>query len=111
MMAAMDASPGASVFKAIGDPTRRAILDLLAESERSVGELTDAFPMSQPAMSQHLKVLRTAGLVTPRKDGRRRLYRVAPEPLREVYDWVQHYERFWDDKLDALGRFLDAEVT
>lgn len=97
----------ASVFKAIGDPTRRGILDLLAQSERSVNELTDAFPMSQPAMSQHLKVLREAGLVAPRKDGRRRLYRVEAGPLREVYDWVQHYERFWDEKLDALGRFLD----
>ena len=65
----------------------------------------------QARLDMTFSVLRTAGLVTPRKDGRRRLYRVAPEPLREVYDWVQHYERFWDDKLDALGRFLDAEVT
>ncbi|HJL18560.1 MAG TPA: metalloregulator ArsR/SmtB family transcription factor [Sandaracinaceae bacterium LLY-WYZ-13_1] len=98
---------GNQVFRAIGDPTRRAILDALVEGERSVGELTERFEVSQPAVSQHLKILREAGLVAPRRDGRRRLYRVEAGPLREVYDWVAHYERFWDDKLAALGRFLD----
>jgi len=99
----------AAVFRAIGDPTRRAILDLLVEGERSVNDLVDRFPMTQPAMSQHLKVLRGAGLVSARKAGRRRFYQLEPSPLRDVYDWVRHYERFWDQKLDALGRFLDAQ--
>lgn len=102
-------TPTPDVFRAIGDPTRRAILDALAGGERSVNELVARFDQSQPAISQHLKVLRDAGLVTPRKDGRRRLYRVEAGPLREVYDWVAHYERFWDAKLGALGRFLNDD--
>ncbi len=100
-------APAVDTFRAIGDPTRRAILDLLSERERTVGELVERFDVSQPALSQHLRVLRDAGLVAPRKDGRRRVYRIEAEPLREVYDWVSHYERFWDEKLDALGRYLD----
>ncbi len=102
----MDAAVDA--FRAIGDPTRRAILDLLSERERSVSELVERFHISQPALSQHLRVLRDAGLVEPRKDGRRRVYRVEAAPLRAVYDWVAHYERFWDEKLGALGRYLDG---
>jgi hypothetical protein len=66
--------------------------------------------MSQPALSQHLAVLRRADLVTQRRDGRRRLYRVNPEPLREIVDWVEHYRRFWDDKLAALGDYLDVQA-
>ncbi len=96
-------------FRALGDPTRRAILDLLAEEERPVGALVDRFAMSQPALSQHLRVLRDAGLVTPRKDGRRRLYRVQGAPLEGVHDWVGRYERFWSARLDALGAYLDDE--
>ncbi len=102
----MDAAVDA--FRAIGDPTRRAILDLLSERERSVSELVERFHISQPALSQHLRVLRDAGLVEPRKDGRRRVYRVEAAPLRAVYDWVAHYERFWGEKLGALGRYLDG---
>jgi DNA-binding transcriptional ArsR family regulator len=65
--------------------------------------------MSQPALSQHLSVLRRANLVAQRRDGRRRLYRINPEPLREIYDWVEHYRRFWDARLDALALFLEEE--
>lgn len=104
----MDPGPLAT-FRAIADPTRRAILDVLRSGERTVSELLEPFEMSQPALSQHLKVLRQAGLVEQRRDGRRRIYRLDAEPLREVYDWVAHYERFWDAKLDALGRFLDQQ--
>ena len=75
-----------AVFHAISDPTRRRILDLVAEGERPVGELVAAFRISQPAVSQHLKVLREAGLVAERRDGRQRRYRITPEPLREVAD-------------------------
>jgi DNA-binding transcriptional ArsR family regulator len=94
-------------YRAISDPTRRAVLDLLAQGERSVTELCEPFAMSQPALSQHLKVLRDAGLVATRRFGRQRIYRLDPRPLRTVLRWVTHYERFWDDKLTALGRYLD----
>ena len=101
--------PDPVVFRAIGAPARRSILDLLCERERSVNELLEHFSMSQPALSQHLKVLREADLVSTRREGRCRYYSLSPEPLREVYDWVQHYEHFWDQKLNALGAYLDAE--
>lgn len=107
MSAATLASP--PVFRAISDPTRRAILDLLAGAEAAVGELVERFTVSQPAISQHLRVLQEADLVRCRKDGRRRLYRLHAEPLREVHDWVAHYEDFWETRLDALGAFLDEE--
>ena len=97
------------VFRAVADPTRRAILDLLAESERSVTEIAERFPMSQPAISQHLRVLGDAKLVCRRKDGRRGLYRLEPERLREIYDWSAHYARFWPEKMRALGAYLDAK--
>ncbi|XXX74225.1 metalloregulator ArsR/SmtB family transcription factor [Sorangium sp. So ce134] len=98
-------------FRAIADPTRRAILDALAGGERSVTELCAMFDVTQSAISQHLKVLRDAGLVTPRREGRSRLYRVEAGPLRAVYDWAAHYERFWTERLDALGALLDREAT
>ena len=102
-----------SVFHAVADPTRRAILDLLAAGERAVNDLLAHFRMTQPAFSQHLRILRDAGLVENRKLGRRRLYRLRPAPLREVYDWAAHYERFWTDRLSRLGAYLDrhAEKT
>lgn len=94
------------VFAAISDPTRRELLDLLAEREYSVNDLVSRFEVSQPAVSHHLRILREAGLVEKRQAGRRRLYRLEARPLREVYDWVAHYERFWTEKLDALGEHL-----
>lgn len=103
---ALDASP----FRAVADPTRRRILDLLAAEERSVNELLRQFAISQPALSQQLKVLREAGLVVVRREGKRRVYALDPRPLRQIHDWVGHYERFWTDKLDALGRFLDGDA-
>ena len=96
-----------SVFRAVADPTRREVLELLLERDRSVSELAQPFRMSQPAVSQHLRVLRKAGLVRVRKAGRRRLYRLDATPLREVYDWAEHFTRFWPGKLEALGRYLD----
>ena len=96
------------VFRAVSDPTRRAILDLLAEGERAVNELLSHFSFSQPALSKHLKVLREAGLVVKRAVGRQRLYSLEAQGLRSVAEWVAHYERFWSAKLDALGDVLDA---
>jgi len=95
------------VYRAIADPTRRAMLLMLTQSDRSVQELAGPFEMSQPAISQHLKVLRDAGLVTVQRSGRQRLYRVDPTPLKEVYNWLGHFEQFWEKKLDALGNYLD----
>lgn len=105
MTAASDA-----VFRAIADPTRREMLELLRERERTVQELAAPFAMSQPAVSQHLAVLRDSGLVSSRRDGRNRVYRIEPERLKAVDDWVEHYRHFWTEKLWALGEFLDSEA-
>jgi DNA-binding transcriptional ArsR family regulator len=95
-----------AVFEAVADPTRRAVLDLLALRERSVSELVAQFHVTQPAISHHLRILRNAGLVKPRQVGRQRLYRLQGRPLREIHDWVSHYQRFWANKLDALREHL-----
>jgi DNA-binding transcriptional ArsR family regulator len=85
---------------ALGDPTRRAIVDRLRARPRSVGELADALPVSQPAVSQHLAVLRDAGLVEGRREGRRSIYRLRPEGLEPLRVWV---EAMWDDALAAYA--------
>jgi DNA-binding transcriptional ArsR family regulator len=100
-----------AVFRAVSDPTRRAILSMLAEGERSAGDLHAPFAMSQPAVSRHLRVLREAGLVGERAAGRQRIYALRPEPLRSVADWVGHYERFWVDRLERFGAALDRAAT
>ncbi len=99
-----------AVFRALGDPTRRAILDRLRHRERGVNELCAPFAMSQPAISQHLKVLSDAGLVSVTRSGRERLYRLRSQPLRDAHDWLGHFEQFWSAKLDGLGAYLDAEA-
>ncbi len=98
-----------AIFKAIADPTRRAILDRLRTADRSVNELCESFKITQPAVSQHLKVLKAVGLVTVAPVGRERIYRLNAVLLQAVYDWVSHYEEFWTDRLDALGKYLDKE--
>jgi DNA-binding transcriptional ArsR family regulator len=95
-----------AVFGAIAEPTRRAMLDLLSKGEHSVSDVVDRFDVTQPAISHHLRILRQAGLVKVRQVGRERLYRLHGRPLREVYNWVAHYEQFWTDKLGALGEHL-----
>jgi DNA-binding transcriptional ArsR family regulator len=97
------------VFAAVGDPTRRRVLDLLARGELPVRRIAAPFAMSRPAISQHLRILLRARLVQVRRDGRERYYRLHARPLRQIHDWVRHYERFWRGKLAALGDFLDAE--
>lgn len=96
----------AAVFRAVADPTRRRLLELLKRGERPVTALADTFDVSLPAISQHLKVLKTAGLVQERREGRRRLYRLRARPLRAVAEWVSHFESFWTERLDALGEHL-----
>jgi DNA-binding transcriptional ArsR family regulator len=97
-------------FDVLGDPVRRRILELLADGEQPAGVVTDAvraeFGISQPAVSQHLRVLREAGFTTVRPDGARRLYAVRAEPLRDVDAWLDRFRRFWAPHLDALGTEL-----
>jgi DNA-binding transcriptional ArsR family regulator len=97
-----------STFEVLAEPTRRRILDLLREDERPVGELVSQLRISQPGVSKHLRVLREAGLVEARADAQRRLYRVRPEPLAEIDEWLAPYRRRWADRLDALERHLDS---
>ena len=94
------------VFRAVADPTRRGLLDRLADGDESMMNLAESFAMSLPAVSQHLKVLREAGLVEERRDGRLRVYTLVPGPLRELSDWVGHYEQFWQTRLRKLGDHL-----
>lgn len=95
------------VFAAIADPRRRRILDLLRDGERPVSDLVGPLGVTMGAVSQHLKVLRSCGLVRQRRLGRQRLYRVDPRPLKKVVDWTGRYARFWNGRLDRLGRYLD----
>jgi DNA-binding transcriptional ArsR family regulator len=97
----------ASVFEIIAEPNRRAILSLLVSSEQSVGEIERRLRMPQPAVSKHLRVLREAGFVESTVDAQRRLYRLKPEPLREVDAWLAQFRRFWSGHVDALERHLD----
>ena len=95
-------------FEVLAEPNRRRILDLLREEERPVGELVRLLAASQPAVSKHLRVLREAGLVEVRIDAQRRLYRVRPEPLREVATWLEPYRLLWESRIDDLARHLDT---
>ena len=92
---------------ALADPTRRELLALLAGGERAAGDLAGRFPVSRPAISRHLRVLREAGLVRSRTRGRQRLYALDPRPLQELDDWLEHYRDLWAQRLDAL----DTEIA
>jgi len=94
-------------FEVLAEPNRRRILDLLL-TERPVGELVEGTGLSQPTVSKHLRVLREAGLVEVRPVAQRRLYRVRPEPLRALDEWLAPYRRLWSGRLDALAAHLDA---
>jgi len=96
-----------SSFAIIAEPNRRAILSLLASSERSVGEMERRLRMPQTSVSKHLRVLREAGLVEPRVEAQRRVYRLNPKPLREVDAWLEPFRRFWSKHVDALEKHLD----
>ncbi len=98
--------PHIDVFQAIASPTRRALLEKLSSREQTVQRLAASFQMTLPAVSQQLTILRRAGLVTCRRAGRWRVYRLQAEPLREVKTWLQAYERFWVARLQALGKDL-----
>lgn len=97
------------VFHAIAHPARRTILVMLKEGERPASELAEPFGMSFAAVSQHLKILKEADLVTERREGRQRIYHLRPKPLREVVDWVDEFEAVWGARLDALSEHLDRK--
>lgn len=96
-----------SAWSALADDHRRAVLELLLERPRSVGELVGSLGLTQPTTSKHLRVLREAGLVTVRVQGPRRVYAIAPQPLAELHEWLARYRRLWDGRLDALERRLE----
>jgi DNA-binding transcriptional ArsR family regulator len=96
-----------SVFEIIAEPNRRAILSLLVSSQQSVGAIERQLRMTQPTVSKHLRVLRDAGFVESTVDAQRRLYRLKPEPFREVDNWLAQFRRFWSVHIDALERQLD----
>ena len=97
------------VFQAIADPTRRALLDALREGEKPVMELAAQFDVTLSAVSQHIRVLREAGLVDVRKAGRERYYALNAAPLQEVSEWVTQHEAFWREKLESLAHYLEEE--
>ncbi len=99
--------PSLVALQVLGEPHRLAILDLLRDGERPVGELVDSLRLSQPAVSKHLRVLKEAGLVEVRPDAQRRLYRIRPKPLAELDDWLAPYRRLWTMHLDRLEDHLD----
>lgn len=97
------------IFLSIADPSRRRILDLLARGERPVGRIAEQFTMSRPAVIKHLRLLRTAKLVTVRRRGRQRIHALNPAPLKAVYGWLSKFEVFWDEKLANLKKQMEQE--
>jgi DNA-binding transcriptional ArsR family regulator len=101
-------SPEAA-FHALADPTRRAVLDLLRQGSQPAGQIARAFPISRPAISKHLRLLRRAHLVRERREGRHRLYQLNPEPLKAVDSWLEQYRVFWRANLASLKTFVEDE--
>src|SRR5215472_1606327 len=96
-------------FQALADPTRRAVLDLLRRGSQPAGQIASAFPVSRPAISKHLRLLRRAHLVREHREGRNRIYQLNPEPLRAVDTWIEQYRVFWASSLNKLKEFVEAE--
>lgn len=94
------------IFKALADPTRRAVFERLAEGEMNATDLRQGFELSQPAMSQHLAVLRTAGLVAEQRQGRNVNYRINPEGVAHIHQWLSRYNAFWPNRVEELKRLL-----
>jgi DNA-binding transcriptional ArsR family regulator len=97
-------------FAVLAEANRREILDLLRDGERPVGDLVEHLPLSQPAVSKHLRVLREAGIVDVRTDAQRRLYRIRPEGLVEIDEWLAPYRQMWTRSLDELGQLMEGET-
>ncbi|MET3292019.1 ArsR family transcriptional regulator [Brevibacillus fluminis] len=97
------------VFEGIADPTRRAILSLLSVKQMNVTELSGRFPVTRTAVSKHLRILKGANLIKEEKSGREKIYRLNPQALREVKEWLNHYEQFWDEKIMNLKNLFPSE--
>ncbi|MBZ5598156.1 MAG: metalloregulator ArsR/SmtB family transcription factor [Acidobacteriia bacterium] len=104
-------SSSAATFSALADPTRRAVLDLLRQGSRPAGQIARSFPVSRPAISKHLRLLRRAHLVQERKQGRQRFYHLNPEPLKAVDSWLEQYRVFWSANLASLKAFVETEYA
>ena len=100
-----------ATFQALADPTRRAVLDLLRRGSQPAGEIAGAFPISRPAISKHLRLLRRAHLVREHREGRNRVYHLNPEPLRAVDSWLEQYRAFWSANLASLKEFVETEYA
>jgi DNA-binding transcriptional ArsR family regulator len=98
-----------TTFSALSDPTRRAVLDLLCHGSQPAGRIAQAFPVSRPAISKHLRLLRRADLVQERREGRHRVYHLNPGPLQAVDVWLNQYRVFWQSQLSSLKAFVEAE--
>src|SRR5271165_3324064 len=100
-----------ATFQALADPTRRAVLDLLCRGSQPAGQIASAFPVSRPAISKHLRLLRRAHLVREHREGRHRVYQLNPEPLRAVDSWIEQYRNFWKMNLTNLKAFVEEEYA
>ena len=100
-----------ATFQALADPTRRAVLDLLRRGAQPAGQIASAFPVSRPAISKHLRLLRRAHLVREHREGRNRIYQLNPQPLRAVDSWIEQYRVFWAASLDKLKSFVESEYA
>ena len=105
------AMPAEAAFQALADPTRRAVLDLLRRGSQSAGGIAQAFPVSRPAISRHLRLLRRAHLVQEHREGRHRVYQLNPAPLRAVDSWLEQYRSFWNLNLANLKTFVETEYA
>ena len=101
--------PPEATFNALADPTRRAVLDMLRQGSQPAGQIARAFPISRPAISRHLSLLRRAHLVEERREGRHRVYQLNPAPLRAVHSWIEQYRVFWQTSLSSLKAFVESE--
>ena len=98
-----------TIFSALADPTRRAVLDMLRRGRQPAGQIARAFPVSRPAISKHLRLLRRAHLVEERREGRHRFYQLNPQPLQAVDSWLEQYRVFWGAQLASLKAFVEAK--
>ena len=95
------------VFRALADPTRRAIIDMLAEGDRPISDIAAAFDMTRPAVAKHLAILREGGVIAVEKQGRERIHRLNPQALKTAADWLGYFDRFWDDRLANLKKVVE----
>lgn len=101
--------PAQPVFRALADPTRRAIVTMLADGARPIGDIAGAFEMTRPAVAKHLVILRQGGLVTVEVQGRKRINKLNPDGLKDAADWLNHFDRFWDEKLAKLKQIVEKD--